>query len=144
MVVLSPSSTLESPGELTRLTTIPKISGGDLIELVMVRPGINIFLKAPWGDKNVQPGMKMTAMFKGNVSSAWIWLVAHMNRQASQMVKFYSRIVGALMNPRGLCPHQNGGFNPREWVVWGSIWILNYQLWDSLNLSGKKVPMHFL
>ena len=53
LVILSPGCTLESPGELTRLTTIPRISGRDLIELVMVRPWHQYFLKAPWGDRNV-------------------------------------------------------------------------------------------
>lgn len=103
-VVLSPGCILESPGDLIRLTTVSRISEGDLIELVMVRPWHQYFLKAPWGDGNIQPGMRTTALFKGNVSSAWIWLTAHVNRQASQMVKFYSRIVGALRNSRGLCP----------------------------------------
>lgn len=44
-LVLSPGYTLESPGELIRLTTIPRISGGELIKLVMVRPWHQYFKK---------------------------------------------------------------------------------------------------
>lgn len=52
LIVLSPICTLESSGDLTRLTIL-RISEGDVIVLVIVRPWHQYFLKAPWGGKNV-------------------------------------------------------------------------------------------
>lgn len=73
-VVLSPGCTLELPRELTRLTAILRLSGGDMIELVMVELWRQYFSKSSlrWWECSAR-GERMTAMecFKGNVSSAW-------------------------------------------------------------------------